>query len=97
MNLKNIFLIILREILCFKVCENVVNVSCSGVTISRVQNQIQTFDSQTPVFYYAIRQRSEDLKHVIPSTYGLGHRSVTEGGGGLKKFKICVTSFMNSP
>ena len=26
--------------------------------------------------------------------YGLGHKSMTEGGEGLK---ICVTSFMNAP
>ena len=30
------------------------------------QVQIQTFDNQTLVFYLAIRQRSKDLKHLIP-------------------------------
>ena len=27
---------------------------------------MQTIDDQPPVFYLAVRQRSEDLKHLIP-------------------------------
>ena len=31
-------------------------------------SQAETIDDQPPVFYLAIRQQSEDLKHLIPRT-----------------------------
>ena len=37
-----------------------------GRKIPGLYVQIQTFDIESPVFYLAIWQRSEDLKHLIP-------------------------------
>ena len=71
--------------------------------------QIQTFDNQPPVFYLAIGQLSEDLKHLIP---GAGtteiqgqHISIiknqdlycSEERRGKQIDHICVTSLMNGP
>ena len=41
MNFKNLLLTFLWVNLCFKVGDNVCNVSCRGVTLTRVQNPTQ--------------------------------------------------------
>ena len=43
-----------------------------------------------------VTQRGEKAK-CDTRAQGLGHKSVTEGGRGLKIVQIFVTSFMNSP